>query len=140
MSTGVAGLMPINCKRVTNVDLSSLISGHTEYSNNLQEILKFVGLNTRDIEMLNDDGVLKKSCSGLPHTSSTEAQPVSNTKIILIIPTTATSIKFINEFFQQNNLGMRASKSDMCLSTVSHRQPELQKDFKKLSSPCRREL
>lgn len=66
MSTGVAGLMPLTCERVTNVDLSDLISGHTEYSDKLEDILKFVGLKTRETETLDDDGVLKKSCSGLP--------------------------------------------------------------------------
>ncbi|XP_008560315.1 transmembrane and coiled-coil domain-containing protein 4 [Microplitis demolitor] len=63
MSTGVAGLAAIKCPRVTNVDLSGLISGHTEYSDKLVEIMDFVGVRIRSTDVLDDEGVLKKSTS-----------------------------------------------------------------------------
>lgn len=63
MTTGVAGLMPIDSVRVTNIDVSSIISGHTEYSDKLVEVIQFVGLKTRATEALDDEGVLKKSTS-----------------------------------------------------------------------------
>ncbi|XP_043280497.1 transmembrane and coiled-coil domain-containing protein 4-like isoform X2 [Venturia canescens] len=96
MTTGVAGLMPLSCKRVRNVDLSGIISGHTEYPEKLQEILKFVGVKTRETETLDADGVLKKSCSGVPQVSAS--------------------------FALDSNRGLKISKSDMCLPTASRRQ------------------
>ncbi|XP_034946233.1 transmembrane and coiled-coil domain-containing protein 4-like isoform X2 [Chelonus insularis] len=74
MTSGVAGLMPIDCPRVKNIDLGSVISGHIEYSNKLLEIIEFVGVKTRSINALDDKGVLKKSISEYPAIS----KPISN--------------------------------------------------------------
>lgn len=71
MTTGVAGLMPVNCPRVSNVDLSELVSGHTEYCNNLTDILKFIGVRTKDNLTSDAEGSLKKSTSDCASTTNT---------------------------------------------------------------------
>ncbi|XP_046621386.1 transmembrane and coiled-coil domain-containing protein 4-like isoform X1 [Neodiprion virginianus] len=66
MNSGVAGLFPINCKKVINVDLSSIVAGHSEYPEKLPELLNFVGLNTKTSQVLDTENGMKKSNSEIP--------------------------------------------------------------------------
>ncbi|XP_057320459.1 transmembrane and coiled-coil domain-containing protein 4-like isoform X2 [Microplitis mediator] len=81
MSTGVAGLAAIKCPRVTNVDLSGLISGHTEYSDKLVEIMDYVGVRIRSTDVLDDEGVLKKSTSDYTEMRNSSRNNVVNSKL-----------------------------------------------------------
>ncbi|XP_074107285.1 transmembrane and coiled-coil domain-containing protein 4 isoform X2 [Cotesia typhae] len=95
MATGVAGLVEVKCPRVTNIDLTSIISGHTEYSDKLFEIMEFVGVKPRSADVLDDEGVLKKSTSDYTKMGRSCKSTYSNTK-----------------------LKIRASKSDECLNIL----------------------
>ncbi|CAG5092958.1 Similar to TMCO4: Transmembrane and coiled-coil domain-containing protein 4 (Homo sapiens) [Cotesia congregata] len=95
MATGVAGLAEVKCPRVTNIDLTSIISGHTEYSDKLVEIMEFVGVRTRSADVLDDEGVLKKSTSDYTEMGRSRKSTYSNKK-----------------------LRIRASKSDECLNIL----------------------
>lgn len=68
MTSGVAGLTPINCKRIVNIDLSSIVGGHSEYPEKLAQLLSFVGLNTKEIHILDTESGMKKSNSEMPYT------------------------------------------------------------------------
>ncbi|XP_012286477.1 transmembrane and coiled-coil domain-containing protein 4 isoform X2 [Orussus abietinus] len=96
MSTGVAGLVPVNCERVTNIDLSTIVSGHREYSDKLPVILRFIGLNTREVEVGEIASIMKKSNSMTPSECT------------------------CNPMHEQINISIRPSKSDMCLSSIKH--------------------
>lgn len=50
-SGGVAGLQPIELKnkKMQNVDLTALVSGHSEYPDKIYEILKAVGVTVREV-------------------------------------------------------------------------------------------
>ena len=76
MTTGVAGLLPVECGRVKNVDLSSIVTGHREYSEKLTELLQFVGVRTKDSSTV-DDNWMKKSASAMPCTESSTLKEVS---------------------------------------------------------------
>ncbi|KFM71037.1 Transmembrane and coiled-coil domain-containing protein 4, partial [Stegodyphus mimosarum] len=62
----IAGLQPIKWddRRMCNVDLSSVVSGHMDYGNKMDTILKAVGVRTTD-EII-DESRLRKSRSDLP--------------------------------------------------------------------------
>ncbi|XP_015925330.1 transmembrane and coiled-coil domain-containing protein 4 isoform X2 [Parasteatoda tepidariorum] len=62
----IAGLQPIKWddRRMCNVDLSSVVSGHMDYSNKMDVILKAVGVRT--IDEIVDDSKLRKSRSEIP--------------------------------------------------------------------------
>ncbi|RZF39059.1 hypothetical protein LSTR_LSTR006596 [Laodelphax striatellus] len=51
-SGGVAGLQPIELKnkKMQNVDLTALVSGHSEYPDKIYEILKAVGVTVREVK------------------------------------------------------------------------------------------
>lgn len=80
MATGVAGLMPVDCKKVTNIDLGSIVTGHTEYYQNLTEILKFVGVKTKESYAFDAEGYLKKSISEIPPGQENKQKEVRNFK------------------------------------------------------------
>lgn len=65
MTTGVAGLLPVECERVKNVDLSSIVTGHREYSEKLTELLQFIGVRTKDRLAMD---LMKKSASAMSCT------------------------------------------------------------------------
>ena len=67
MTTGVAGLMPVECDRVSNVDLTAIVDGHGEYSKKLPELLQYVGLSTTEIRVLDAEGILRRSNSDMPY-------------------------------------------------------------------------
>ncbi|CAL1292717.1 unnamed protein product [Larinioides sclopetarius] len=64
----IAGLQAIRWydRRMCNVDLSSVVSGHMDYANKMDIILKAVGVRTTD-EVI-DEFKLRKSRSDLPHS------------------------------------------------------------------------
>ncbi|XP_012256500.2 transmembrane and coiled-coil domain-containing protein 4-like isoform X2 [Athalia rosae] len=73
MSSGVAGLMPIKCKKIMNIDLSSIVGGHSEYSDKLSELLAFVGLNTKNSQVFDTESGLKKSNSEMPYMEKVQS-------------------------------------------------------------------
>ncbi|KAK0175661.1 hypothetical protein PV327_009393 [Microctonus hyperodae] len=82
MSTGVAGLMPVeNSPRIHNIDLSNIIFGHIEYSDKLLSLIEFVGIKTRSIDVLDDNGTLKKSMSDYS-TLKSELSEIDNCQLV----------------------------------------------------------
>ena len=73
MKTGVAGLFPVACKKVNNVDLSSIITGHREYSEKLTEILQFLEIKTKE---RSNNNLMKKSASDMPCIKNTRLKKV----------------------------------------------------------------
>ncbi|PNF22427.1 hypothetical protein B7P43_G16395, partial [Cryptotermes secundus] len=67
MSSDVAGLQPIDVqdRRMYNIDLSDIVSGHSEYPEKIDAILKAAGVRTRD-DVKQLESKLKKSSSDLP--------------------------------------------------------------------------
>ncbi|XP_072035932.1 transmembrane and coiled-coil domain-containing protein 4-like [Amphiura filiformis] len=62
----VAGLAPIewNDRRMVNVDLTDIVTGHFDYSEKMDEILKFIGIKTKERrQALNAYGALGSSSS-----------------------------------------------------------------------------
>ncbi|GFY45155.1 transmembrane and coiled-coil domain-containing protein 4 [Trichonephila inaurata madagascariensis] len=68
VSMKIAGLQAIKWsdRRMCNVDLSSVVSGHMDYANKMDTILKAVGVRTTD-EIV-DEFKLRKSRSDMPKT------------------------------------------------------------------------
>lgn len=67
MASDVAGLQPIDVqdRRMCNIDLSDIVSGHSEYPEKIDAILKAVGVRTwDDVKYL--ESKLKKSSSDIP--------------------------------------------------------------------------
>jgi len=67
MASDVAGLQPIDVqdRRMCNIDLSDIVSGHGEYPEKIDAILKAVGVRTwDDVKYL--ESKLKKSSSDIP--------------------------------------------------------------------------
>ncbi|XP_069674733.1 transmembrane and coiled-coil domain-containing protein 4-like isoform X1 [Periplaneta americana] len=67
ISSEVAGLQPIDIqdRRMCNIDLSDIVSGHGEYPEKIDAILKTVGVRTRD-DVTHLESRIKKSSSDLP--------------------------------------------------------------------------
>ncbi|XP_015114921.1 transmembrane and coiled-coil domain-containing protein 4 isoform X1 [Diachasma alloeum] len=63
MTTAVAGLMPLDYPGIDNIDLETVVGGHMEYSEKLEDILRLVGVRLRHGEILDDQGLLKNSTS-----------------------------------------------------------------------------
>lgn len=74
MTSGVAGMMPIDCERIENIDLSTVVGGHSEYPQKMPELLKFVGITTKNALSLDAEGGLKKSNSEMPYTEKVWTQ------------------------------------------------------------------
>lgn len=70
-SIKIAGLDAVDWKdrRMENVDLSDIISGHLDYYKNLPEVLKKVGVPVNDNELNKTNSLMKKSATGLPQPS-----------------------------------------------------------------------
>lgn len=67
MSSDVAGLQPIDVqdRRMFNIDLSDIVSGHIEYPEKIDAILKAIGVRTWD-DVKHLESRLKKSSSDIP--------------------------------------------------------------------------
>lgn len=70
-SIKIAGLDAIDWKdrRLENVDLSDIVSGHLDYYKKLPEVLRKVGVQVNDNELNKTNCMMKKSKTGLPHQS-----------------------------------------------------------------------
>ncbi|XP_018016675.1 transmembrane and coiled-coil domain-containing protein 4 [Hyalella azteca] len=74
----IAGLEPVKWidRRMFNFDLSDIVSGHMDYANKLEQILRTLGLRTRDASRA--DAGLKKSATFSP--SATEFDKIRNSR------------------------------------------------------------
>ncbi|XP_015585021.1 transmembrane and coiled-coil domain-containing protein 4 isoform X2 [Cephus cinctus] len=100
MATGVAGLVPVQCDKVTNVDLSGIVHGHGEYLEKLPTLLRHVGLNTRDVEVQDDSTCMKKSSSEVPYTSVSQNTLKTDTNIKISQSATCLSS---TKYLESNN-------------------------------------
>ncbi|KAK8752663.1 hypothetical protein OTU49_006707, partial [Cherax quadricarinatus] len=66
-SLRIAGLMPIDWqdRRMFNFDLSDIVTGHMDYANKMDTILRLLGIRTRD-PAIDLDPRIKKSASDYP--------------------------------------------------------------------------
>ena len=65
----IAGLYPIDLKdrRMENVDLSDVVTGHLDYYKKMPEVLKKIGLQVNENELNKENGLMmKRSATGLP--------------------------------------------------------------------------
>ncbi|XP_061457026.1 transmembrane and coiled-coil domain-containing protein 4 [Rhineura floridana] len=78
----VAGLQPVNLgnRRMVNVDLSSVVSGHLDYMKQMDTILKAVGIKTKQCRLEEGGSLavlsteLEESREPVPHNSTQEEQ------------------------------------------------------------------
>ncbi|XP_063216964.1 transmembrane and coiled-coil domain-containing protein 4-like isoform X2 [Bacillus rossius redtenbacheri] len=78
VTSEVAGLQPVQStnRRLVNVDLSDVVSGHSEYPEKIDSVLKVVGVRTRD-DLQDLESKLKKSNSDLPASVKAKISLVS---------------------------------------------------------------
>lgn len=65
----IAGLHPINWKnrRLTNVDISDIVTGHLDYSSKIGDILKVIGIKCRN-NVWKQTSMIKTSRASLANT------------------------------------------------------------------------
>ncbi|XP_066994229.2 transmembrane and coiled-coil domain-containing protein 4 [Anabrus simplex] len=85
ISNDVAGLQPIECKnrRMCNINLSEIVSGHSEYPDKIGAILKIIGVRTHE-DATELEAKLTKSSSDLPGCSPTKRR--QSTSLLALRP------------------------------------------------------
>ncbi|RWS32023.1 transmembrane and coiled-coil domain-containing protein-like protein [Leptotrombidium deliense] len=65
----IAGLGPVawNNRRMINVDLSNIVSGHADYPNKMPSVLEAVGVSTTEDLTKKESAAIRKCFSGLPN-------------------------------------------------------------------------
>uniref|UniRef100_A0A8D2LBL0 Transmembrane and coiled-coil domains 4 n=1 Tax=Varanus komodoensis TaxID=61221 RepID=A0A8D2LBL0_VARKO len=100
----VAGLQPVNLddRRMVNVDLSSVVSGHLDYMKQMDTILKAVGLRTKPCRA-EEWGNL----AALPAKAEAGPEPARAAALVLSAPGQGLSAKRVDSLRLARNTGQR---------------------------------
>lgn len=86
VGVGVAGLAPVNASFVENVDVSSVVQGHTKYRHHVKEVLRLVGLEGEDRQLTCgpvSGACVSESSNGAPVEHSERPQPLERALVDL---------------------------------------------------------